>query len=775
MNKSKLLSTALMLTLGTGAMTAQEIIKSDATAYSWIGDSIIQGEYKAYAVSPTEIKSNYSARPHYYMPISKEWKLKNDISKYPQLKTSNKLHTAIYNMALDEMVNAVEPDTTLRTGKEWAGVWTRDVSYSIILSMAYMQPEASRVSLMKKVNKNGVIIQDTGSGGAWPVSSDRLVWALAAYEVYRMTGDKQWLKFIYNTIKKTVFDDMKVIKAADGLMRGETSFIDWREQSYPKWMQTVDIYNSEAMGTNVVYSEALNVLAKCAEALGKKSEVTEYTNLRTQLIKDINEKFWMEDKGYYGMYLYGRDNLILNPRAETLGESLSILYGVADSDRAKTIARSNPMTPFGPAIFYPQISDMPNYHNNALWPFVGAFWALAEAKAQNEQGVLQGIGSIFRPAALFCTNKENFNLDNGDIYTELNSSNMLWCLSGNLALTYRILFGINFEDNQLSFAPVIPQALADRRELTNFPYRNATLDITVNGYGTQIKSFKVNGKEQKTFAIPAKTKGHVKVEIEMANNSFPEVKVNNVKNLKAPITPITWLCNDPYLNSNEEGKPVNNRLYWNPIEYIDHYIVVVDGVRVAQTKETTFIADVPGEYQVIGVSADGTESFASEPRSNRSYTLYELPNEKETASSSEISYQPTTPIKGYSGEGFVEIDHNSAAVSVPITIDEEGDYAISLRYANGNGPINTENKCAIRTLLVDGNIAGTIVMPHRGVANWNDWGFSNSVHSHLVAGQHTVSVEFFPSDENMNLSTNHALLDIIKVTRLKENLKGNSK
>lgn len=27
-------------------------------------------------------------------------------------------------MGLDEMVNAVEPDTTLRTGKEWAGVWT---------------------------------------------------------------------------------------------------------------------------------------------------------------------------------------------------------------------------------------------------------------------------------------------------------------------------------------------------------------------------------------------------------------------------------------------------------------------------------------------------------------------------------------------------------------------------------------------------------------------------------------------------------------------------
>ena len=51
---------------------------------------------------------------------------------------------------------------------------------------------------------------------------------------------------------------------------------------------------------------------------------------------------------------------------------------------------------------------------------------MANAKAGNEEGVLEAFGSIIRPAALFCTNKENFNLDNGDIATELNSSNMLW-------------------------------------------------------------------------------------------------------------------------------------------------------------------------------------------------------------------------------------------------------------------------------------------------------------------------------------------------------------
>ncbi len=75
------------------------------------------------------------------------------------------------------MINAIEPDSTFRTGKEWSGVWTRDISYSIILSLAYLQPKVAKYSLLRKV-KNGVIVQDTGTGGAYPVSTDRMVWAM---------------------------------------------------------------------------------------------------------------------------------------------------------------------------------------------------------------------------------------------------------------------------------------------------------------------------------------------------------------------------------------------------------------------------------------------------------------------------------------------------------------------------------------------------------------------------------------------------------------------
>lgn len=750
MKVNKLVAALALASVGV-SVQAQEIVKTDA--YVWRGDSIIQGEYVAHAPSSTEIVSSYYAQPHYFMPVEHVWKLKNDISMYPRLTTSNTLHAAVFNMGLDEMVNAVEPDTTLRTGKEWAGVWTRDVSYSIILSMAYMQPEASKISLMKKVNANGRIIQDTGSGGAWPVSSDRMIWAVAAYEVYKVTGDKEWLKFIYPVIRDSFEDDFKVVyNAESGLVRGETSFIDWREQSYPKWMQTADIYNSEAMNTSVVHAEGLRILSKIADELGKKKEAKRYAEAAKSLTDAINRVFWMDDKGYYAMYTYGRENMILNPRAETLGESLAILFNVASPERAKIISQSNPTTPYGVAIFYPQISDMPSYHNNALWPFVASYWTLACAKAGNEQATLQGFGSVFRPAALFATNKENFNLDNGDIATELNSSNMLWSLSGNIALTCRILFGINYEDNGLSFSPFVPKVMADNRTLSNFTYRDAKLNITVKGHGQHIKSFMLNGKECKPF-IPADIKGVNEIVIEMDCEEIPAQAVNNQPNLKAPLTPIAWI---------EDG-----RLCWNPIEYIGHYEVILNGKRVAKTRQTSYALTEQGEWQVIGVSEAGVESFASEPRSNADRFIVEMPDEKTSMKSAEISYQPLTPIAGYNGNGFVETDHSTAAISVTIDVPADGEYAFSLRYANGNGPVNTENKCAIRTLTVDGNKIGTVVMPHRGVANWDDWGMTNEVKTELKAGKHTLCIEYRPENENMNLSTNHAIIDCVKLVRVK--------
>jgi len=746
--------TLLMVAATAFSVSARNpIVGTDA--YYWNGDSVFQNGFVAYAPSDTVIVSNYYAQPGYFMGIGHKWSLKNDISSYPVLKSDNKLHNAIFNMGLDEMVNAVEPDTTLRTGKEWAGVWTRDVSYSIILSMAYMQPEASRISLMRKVTPTGRIIQDTGSGGAWPVSSDRMVWTLAAYEIYKVSGDRKWLEKIYPIVRNSLSDDYSVVFDPNtGLIHGETSFIDWREQSYPKWMQTADIYRSEAMNTSVVHSAAYSAMADMAEILGHKEESKLWKDRASVIANAVNKYFWMPQKGYYGMYLYGRDNpYLLNPRSETLGESLAILYGIASPEQAESITANAPVTRFGAPIFFPGISDMPAYHNSALWPFVASFWALANAKAANPEGTLQAIGSVFRPAALFTTNKENLNLDNGDIATELNSSNMLWSLSGNIAITTRILFGMHFEKDGLYFKPFVPRRIGAERTLENFSYRGAKVNVTVKGYGDKIAECTVNGKESEPFVPGKGIEGKVfDVVIRLADSELVEPGVNMMGNIKAPLTPIAWI-EDGYLK-------------WNPIEYIAGYRILRDGEVISQTRETSFKIDVPGEYQVIGMANDGTESFASEPRSTRAETVIYLGNGQTKPLSAEVSYQPNAIVSGYRGNGFVETDTASGPIEFDFDAPEDATYSFTVVYANGNGPVNTENKCAIRTLVVDGKPSGTVVMPTRGVANWNDWGNSAIITVPLRKGKHTLGIEYRSENRNMNLKTNHALIDRVIVRKL---------
>ena len=79
--------------------------------------------------------------------------------------------------------------------------------------------------------------------------------------------------------------------------------------------------------------------------------------------------------------------------------------------------------------------------------------------------------------------------------------------------------------------------------------------------------------------------------------------------------------------------------------------------------------------------------------------------------------------------------------------------------------MNTENKCGIRTLSADGERIGLIVLPQRGVGNWEERGWSNSLPVRLSAGKHTFKLDFRPEDENMNINVNQVRIYGIRITR----------
>jgi hypothetical protein len=672
--------------------------------------------------------------------IKSNWKLSKDISTLPQFKSNNLLIDALYNMSLEEMLLDIREDGAFMAGEKWPGVWTRDVSYSIILAMAAVNPDASKTTLMAKV-KDGKIIQDTGTGGSWPVSSDRMIWAIAAWEIYLVTGDDDWLKKSYSIIKNSVTGDIAtVLDPETKLFRGESSFLDWREQTYPKWMDPKDIYQSKNLGTNAVHYQTYKILSLMAKLLGESPDL--YSKISSGIKDGMNKFLWMEDKGYYGQYLYGRNYFSLSPRSEALGEALTVLFDIADKNKKEKIIRNTPVVEFGVPCIYPQIPDLPPYHNDGVWPFVEAFKAWASAKAGNTKSVEASLASIYRAAGLFLTNKENFVASSGDyLGTEINSSRQLWSVAGNLATIYRIIFGMEFTPEGLRLNPFVPKSYGKKNELKNFRYRNSNLDIALSGYGNKIKWVKLDGKNLQNTFIPKDLNGDHKIEIRLTNNIPSGFEINLVNNKFAAETPHVSI--------------VDNKLKWDPVEGAKSYMVIKNGNKLNQTK-VTYCEVANGdyaEYQVAAIDKEGFQSFLSEPVSisKKPALLVEVNGGKKELTKSFID----------------EINTKKATFEFECDITADGNYLIDFHYANGNGPINTDNKCAIRSLFVDENLVGPIVLPQRGVDNWSDWGYSNSIKVRLEKGKHKFSLRFLSTDENMNVEINSAIVDYLRLQPLK--------
>jgi hypothetical protein len=683
----------------------------------------------------------------YTRPLAGEgqaiWARQADLSAFPRLTSPQLLVDALYRMSLEELTQLVRDDGALSAGAKWPGVWTRDVAYSSVLALAIVVPDAVRRSLMAKVDSAGRIIQDTGTGGSWPISTDRMTWALAAWELYAVTGDREWLRTAYDVISRSARADLHAaFDPATGLVLGETSFMDWREQSYPRWMDPRDIAMSAAASTNVVHYATYRILADMAHALGEPSE--RWAQVATGLRSAINRHLsLLGGFGFHAVFRYGRLFPALEPRVDALAHALAQIYGLASD-----VDWVTPAVEFGPPTFWPYIPNIPVYHNAALWPFVSAFWTWGAAEMGNESAVELGLASLYRPAALFLTNKENMVASTGHFDgTELNSDRQLWSVAGSLATQYRVLFGMRFRPDRLVFRPMVPPAYGGERTLAGVRYRGAVLNVTIRGHGTLPASVRLDGRPIERAEIPATLTGEHTLEIEM-DGRWESHPLTLVENRWAPETPVATLGGDI--------------LSWTEVPDAVWYVVYRNGRQVRAADSTRVVLDPVdhvAEYQVLAVDSAGIESFRSEPV-------------RVAPAGAVIVGRPRgAPLErehaGFTGDGYVRLTREAnTAVEVPVQVACGGTYAVDARYANGSGPINTDAKAAIRTLLVDGRPAGVLVMPQRGTDRWTEWGYGTALQVDLTPGAHTLTLAFTPLDENMDRRVNTALLDHLRLSRL---------
>ncbi len=713
--------------------------------YQVTASRVKQGDKEAVAISDRELRISYFSS-------NTTWKLTTDIQHLPFLEAPRSpLIAALYNMALEEAIKDIRPDRTFMAGEKWNGVWTRDISYSIDLALAGLFPEVSVRSLFTKVDTNRqVIIQDTGTGGSWPVSTDRVVWSLAARQYLLWHADREFLTRAYEVMKNTALADRHAAYDREtGLYYGESSFMDWREQSYASWMSPVDIYMSFSFSTCVLHYHHLATLAWMAEQLGRTQEANQWKTWAEQLKTAIRTNFVNKDLGTYASYLYPSPVRVPVLKTDNLGLALAVLTGVVSPEEAKTVVANTPVVPFGVVCLWPQQPHAGYYHNKGIWPFVNAYYVLAAREAGNLEAVSFGIEAMTRAAAFFGTHKENFSYDRGYVdKMAVNSDRQLWSVAGYLAVVQRVIFGISVDEKGIFFRPMVPSFIEGPLTLKNLRYLSSTISLTIEGTGDTIDKIIVNGEEvSPNVRLSGKETTNYTVKITMKRTSSPQS--------------IRLVSTEDISLSEPKPKLSNGMVTWKPVKNAMSYTVFWNGKPVTTTTEDTYTS--PAGSGIVSVQANAKEGVLS---SCLSVPLWIIPDEKKITIQLEdiplLQPYATNRYKGFSGNGYVLLDNEGKVVpKVDVNIPKTGTYLLRFRYANGNGPINTDNRCAIRTLLVDNREQGVIIFPQRGV--WTEWGYSSHLMVKLTRGKHTLTLVKHALDENMNGRINHAALDSLEL------------
>jgi hypothetical protein len=681
------------------------------------------------------------------------------------------------------------------TGEAWPFVWTRDTSYSTDLALALYSPLVAKNSMMFRLSRSRVdmrpvadtlqITQDTGSGGSWPISTDRVIWALGARELDRsLSGGAasrstraQFRRDAYPALKNTIEMDRKAIfDKSDGLYRGEQSFLDWREQSYPRWTarQTAHLAMSKTLSTNVAHYIAIQLAVEWAREAGDYTSAERYNSWLLALGPTINRAFWIPSLGLYSSMKVTELAGIAAQKFDLLGSSLAILSGLAGPGKTQLILNRYPHVAAGAPVIWPQLQDVPIYHNRAIWPFVTSYWLLAARAGDNQAVFDKAFRTLMRGAGLAVSNMENFEflthaprVEDGVLSGPVvNSRRQLWSVAGFIAATVKGLLGLEIQDGAMRFAPYVPHSIfqdfvgANRRIVLRgmqILEREIDLEIVFGASPPEnrnedsgrwvVSSLQVDGVERAARSwllaesLPARSSWRINMRWDPAgrvDNGMTQVPVRNPSRLTSGEARAIWAPKESAVqNVAVDGGSVVVTYAASSEVNVAYNVYRNNRMVSSRNAATTFVdttvrsdfSDAPYCYTIEVVYLDtGLRSHISEPaclwRSTELLDMF-VESQQVRSISGTVNVLREHGYVHFANWGKVNDVIESDAFSQP-TVSRIG---VQLWYGNAHGPnetgITASAKLVELVRVSDGAVidSTSVVMPHRD--RWSSWGLSS--------------------------------------------------
>lgn len=669
---------------GRKEMSNQVIVQNEV--FTLTGDSVIEGAFIAYCPTPDRIESNVTlahldslyghvdtSRVRFYQ--GKSWRMHTKRPEMmPEYASSQPLLDALYNMSIDHIADAVDKSGRFAPSQN---NYSR-LYCSIFLSLAALKPYQSMATLRTIVDRDSIIMQREGQ---WPVVSDHIGWATAAWEVYKVTGDRKWLSFCYHVIKKTLNINREVLMDQNtGLFHG-AGYTSSRPLGVRRmtWMGYNDLFACMSLGNNILTGNAYAILSDMADELGIENDYQK----DAQRIKDaINQHLWNEDKGFYSSFLYGMAYPKKSPLTDNTSQAMCVLWGIADDNRAENLIAHTPISNMGVNVSYPAANLIEPFFSNSSWATTQAMWNLAAAYVGNENALRRGLGALYRAQALY----QSRGIHMQDVMTD-----NLGTSASNAAMTLRVFMGMNFTPEGIEFAPTVPACLPGKKTFNGFHYRSALLNITVEGTGNDVESITDNGNVLESPFIPCDIDGehHIVIVLKQGNQSSQHVTIHNGE-ATLPLTPdVTW--------SNDSG-------------YIENFV-----------KGTPYRLSVNGQLSALSDSA-----FAIPPFETYAEIAVEIAGKYGNGFMSKPLFRfGLTPQAAF----FPESTDGHASITVSVA--KGGDYLLDVGY-HPTGSLD------VRRVSANDHPMGTLVMAGVDDMGGSDLAYSNLVAVKLLKGKNTI-------------------------------------
>ena len=593
----------------------------------------------------------------------------------PQYESGQPLVDAMYDMSVERMMEGIDKNGNFVATSNYSRLYC-----AIYLSLACLKPHQAMSTLRTMVDRDSLIMQRQGQ---WPVVSDHIGWATAAWEVYKVTGDREWLKYSFHVIGKTLAINRKVLlDQGTGLIHG-AGYTSGRPLGARRmtWMSYNDLFSCMSLGNNILTANAYSIMDQMAEEL--KLADTSYAKDAQRLKDAINQHLWNEDHGFYSSFLYGMAFPRQAPLTDNTSQAMCVLWGIADDDRAENLISQTPVHDCGVNVTHPAATAIEPYFTNSSWATTQALWNMAAASVGNDNALRYGLGALFRAQALY--QSRNIHIQGID-------TDHLGTAAANTAMIIRVMMGINFTAEGIEFAPVVPVGMPGPKELKGLNYRKAVLDVTVEGEGNDVASITDNGKPLESPFLPSDITGHHDIRITLSHGSsgVNRVTVHHGEIILPPTPDVIWTADSGHIIEFNPELPY--RLWYN-----GHLTALHDSIFPLPD------ADGYAEY-AVEIAGKYVSGYMSRPHAASGLT-------------------PQV--------AFIGPDTDKTIVNVNVA--QGGDYLLDV----GFYPTGTLD---VRQILANEHLMGTIAMSGNNAAS-DSISYSNMVGIKLLKGPNAITLE----------------------------------